>query len=67
MSWGICLGISSVLVLVGSEEQAAEPQESGGRAGLGGPKGRTGDGREEAHTKADLNSIDVQLLAELSN
>lgn len=50
-----------------SEEQAAEPQESGGRAGLGGPKGRTRDGRQEAHTKADLNSIEVQLLAELSN
>lgn len=39
---------SSILVLLDSEEQAAK-QENGGKAAPGGPEGRTGDSRGEAH------------------
>lgn len=58
--------ISSILVLIASEEKAATLQESGGKASLGGPQGRTKDPREDAHREANLNSID-KLLTELSN
>ena len=57
---------SSILVLIASEEKAATLQESGGKASLGGPQGRTKDPREDAHREANLNSID-KLLTELSN
>lgn len=45
-------------------EQVAK-RESRGKAGPGGPEGRTGDSREEVYTEASLDSTEDELLAEL--